>query len=173
MSKGKQCTLVILTIFLQSVRCTCIVVNKCYWILYSNSCVNLIPLSFYAHAQKRCNNTMAASIHYTANLKWKRVYTNLKIPNSNYYVLNSLNMLCTNGPGFKSQSRRHMCIWFPVHTLTSAGFLRVLRFSLLHLKLEFLNKSFSKHYTEASLEFNAFALLRFAWFQPNVINKNK
>ena len=48
--------------------------------------------------------------------------------------------------------------------LASAGFLRVLRFSLLHLKLDFLNKSVSKHYIEASLEFNAFALLGFAWF---------
>ena len=29
---------------------------------------------------------------------------------------NWLRSLCTNGPGFDSQSRRHMCIWFPVHT---------------------------------------------------------
>ena len=55
--------------------------------------------------------------------------------------------------------------------LASAGFLRVLRFSLLHLKLDFLNKSVSKHFMEASLKFNAFALLGFAWFPPNVINK--
>ena len=44
-------------------------------------------------------------------------------------------------------------------------------FPLLHLKLDFLNKSVSKHFIEASLKFNAFALLRFAWFRPNVINK--
>ena len=55
--------------------------------------------------------------------------------------------------------------------LASAGFLRVLRFSLLHLKLDFLNKSVSMHFMEASLKFNAFALLGFAWFPPNVINK--
>ena len=48
--------------------------------------------------------------------------------------------------------------------LVSADFLRVLRFSLLHLKLNFLNKSVSMHYIEMSLEFNAFALLGFAWF---------
>ena len=48
--------------------------------------------------------------------------------------------------------------------LAAAGFRRVLRFSLLHLKLDFLNKSVSKHHIEASLEFNAFALLGFAWF---------
>ena len=55
--------------------------------------------------------------------------------------------------------------------LASAGFLRVLRFSLLHLNLDFLNKSVSKHHKEASLEFNAFALLEFVWFPLNVINK--
>ena len=49
--------------------------------------------------------------------------------------------------------------------LASAGFLWVLRFSFLHLKLDFWNKSVSKHLIEASLEFNAFAvLLGFAWF---------
>ena len=48
--------------------------------------------------------------------------------------------------------------------LLPAGFFRVLRFSLLHLKLDFLNESVSKHHIEASLEFNAFALLGFAWF---------
>ena len=32
--------------------------------------------------------------------------------------------------------------------LASAGFFRVLRFSLLHLKLDFLNKSVSKHYID-------------------------
>ena len=52
--------------------------------------------------------------------------------------------------------------------LASAGFLRVLRFSLLHLKLDFLNRPVSKHFMEASLKF---ALLGFAWFPPNVINK--
>ena len=40
--------------------------------------------------------------------------------------------------------------------LASTGFLRVLRFSFLHLKLDFLNKSVSKHYIEASLKFHAF-----------------
>ena len=55
--------------------------------------------------------------------------------------------------------------------LASAGFLRDLRFPLLHLKLDFLNKSVSKHFMEASLKFNAFALLEFAWFPPNAINK--
>ena len=38
-------------------------------------------------------------------------------------------------------------------------------------RLDFLNKSVSKHFMEASLKFNAFALLAFAWFPPNVINK--
>ena len=52
--------------------------------------------------------------------------------------------------------------------LASAGFLRVLRFSLLHLKLDFLNKSFSKHFMEVSSKFNAFALLGFAWFSAEI-----
>ena len=52
--------------------------------------------------------------------------------------------------------------------LASAGFLRVLQFSLLHLKLDFLNKSVSGHHIEASLEFNAFALLGFAWFSAKI-----
>ena len=34
--------------------------------------------------------------------------------------------------------------------LASAGFLRVRRFSLLHLKLDFLNNAVSKHYIKAS-----------------------
>ena len=57
--------------------------------------------------------------------------------------------------------------------LASAGFLQVLRFSLLHLKLDFLNKSVSKHHIEASFEFNAFAVWDLPGFLPNVINKNK
>ena len=48
--------------------------------------------------------------------------------------------------------------------LASAGFLRVLRFSLLHLKLDFLNKCVSMHHIEEPLEFNTFAPLGFAWF---------
>ena len=54
--------------------------------------------------------------------------------------------------------------------LASAGFLRVLRFSLLHLKLDFLDKSVSTPHIEASPEFNAFALLGFARF-PAESNK--
>ena len=37
--------------------------------------------------------------------------------------------------------------------------------------LDFSNKSVSKHFMEASVKFNAFALLGFAWFPPNVINE--
>ena len=74
------------------------------------------------------------------------------------------------GPG-SIPSPGAVCAFGFQSILASAGFLRVLRFSLLHLKLDFLNKSVSKHFMEASLKFNAFALLGFAWFPPNVINK--
>ena len=39
-----------------------------------------------------------------------------------------------------------------------------LRFFLLHLKPDFLNKSVSNHFMEAFLKLNAFALLGFTWF---------
>ena len=76
------------------------------------------------------------------------------------------------GPG-SIPSPSAVCAFGFQSILASAGFLRVLRFSLLHLKLDFLNKSVSKHFMEVSLKFNAFALLGFTWFPPNVINKNK
>ena len=40
-----------------------------------------------------------------------------------------------------------------------------------NMKLDFMNKSVSKHFMEASLKFNALTLLGFAWFPPNEINK--
>ena len=67
------------------------------------------------------------------------------------------------GPG-SILSPGAVCAFGYQSIFASAGFLRVLRFSLLHLKLDFLNKSVSKHHIVASLEFNAFALLGFAWF---------
>ena len=71
------------------------------------------------------------------------------------------------GPG-SIPSPGAVCAFGFQSILASVGFLRVLRFSPLHLKLDFLNKSVSKHFMEVSL--NAFALLGFACFQPNVIN---
>ena len=59
------------------------------------------------------------------------------------------------GPG-SIPSPGAVCAFGFQSILASAGFLRVLRFSLLHLKLDFLNKSVSKHFLEASLKFNAF-----------------
>ena len=69
------------------------------------------------------------------------------------------------GPG-SIPSPSAVCAFSFQSILASAGFLRVhvLRFSLLHLKLDFLNKSVFKHHIEESLELNAFALLGFAWF---------
>ena len=67
------------------------------------------------------------------------------------------------GPG-SIPSPGAICAFGFQSILASAGFLQVLRFSLLHLKLDLLNKSVSKHYLEASFEFNAFALLGFARF---------
>ena len=66
------------------------------------------------------------------------------------------------GPG-SIPSPGAVCAFGFQSILASAGFLRVLGFSLLHLKLDFLNKSVSKHFMEA------FALLGFAWFLPNFI----
>ena len=67
------------------------------------------------------------------------------------------------GPG-SIPSPGTVCAFGFQSILTSAGFLWILWFSLLHLKLDFLNKSVSKHHIEVSLEFNAFALSGFAWF---------
>ena len=56
--------------------------------------------------------------------------------------------------------------------LASGGFLQVLWFFLLQLKLNFLNKSVSKRFMEMSLKFNAFALLGFAWFSAKCYKMN-
>ena len=65
--------------------------------------------------------------------------------------------------GFIHKSLCRMYIWFPVHTCFN-------RFSPDPLVfLDFLNKSVSKHFKEASLRFDAFALWDLAGFPPNVI----
>ena len=64
------------------------------------------------------------------------------------------------GPG-SIPSPGAVCAFGFQSILASSGLLRVLRFSVLHIKLDL---SVSKHHIEASLEFNAFALLGFAWF---------
>ena len=56
------------------------------------------------------------------------------------------------GPG-SIPSPGAVCAFGFQSILASAGFLRVLLFSLLHIKLDFLNKSVSKHFMEASLRF--------------------
>ena len=69
-----------------------------------------------------------------------------------------------------------MNVIFANSVIPSAGFLRVLQFSLLHLKLNFLNKSVSKHFIEVSLKFIAFALGHYwdlSGFPPDVIDENK
>ena len=76
------------------------------------------------------------------------------------------------GPG-SIPSPGSICAFGFQSILASAGLLRVLRFSLLHLKPDFLNKSVSKRYIEASHEFNAFALLGFAWFSAECYKLNK
>ena len=74
------------------------------------------------------------------------------------------------GPG-SIPSPGAVCTFGFQSIFASTGFLWVFQFFLQHLKLDFLNKSVSKHFMEVPLKFNAFALLGFAWFLPNVINK--
>ena len=71
------------------------------------------------------------------------------------------------GPGL-IPSPGTVCAFGFQSILASAGFLRVLRFSLLHLKLDFLNKSVSMHHIETSLEFNLH-YWDLPGFPPNVI----
>ena len=68
--------------------------------------------------------------------------------------------------------RHRKCIWFLWSILASVGFLLVLRFSLLHLKLNFLNNSVSKHFMDTSFKFNTFALFEFAWFSSECYKYN-
>ena len=112
-----------------------------------------------------CGQTVMIGCNHTS-FEWTRAVRHI------YGIIRHMQGLYSPmGPG-SIHSPGAICASGFQSILASAGLLRVLRFSLLHLKLDFLNKSVSKHFMEASLKFDAFAQLGFAWLPPNVI-KNK
>ena len=74
-------------------------------------------------------------------------------------------------PGFDSRSR-HLCAFGFQSKLASVGFPRVLRFSLLHLKLGFLDKSVSGVSWRRPLNLMPMHYWDLPGFSPNVININ-
>ena len=87
---------------------------------------------------------------------WTKVILEKQVSTAN------LPSLCTNESQVWLSVLTLMCIWFPAQACFRR-FSRILWFSLLHLKLGFLNKSVSVCFLEASIKFDACALLRFAW----------
>ena len=75
-------------------------------------------------------------------------------------------------PGFDSRSR-HLCAFGFQSKLASVGFLRVLRFSLLHLKLGFLDKSVSGISWRRPLNLMPLHYWDLPGLSPNVINIKK
>ena len=80
-------------------------------------------------------------------------------------------LLCTNESRVRFSVPALMCIWFPVQACF-CRFPRVLRFSLLHLKLGFLNKSVSVCFLKCPLNLMPMHYWVLPGFPPNVINKN-